>query len=118
MVLGIDAGNSRKAYPVALLRKQGVLNDQVGSVPVLLIHSAGDTTTVFSRLVGRRTLTFHAAKPGVVDSETGSTWTPYGECIAGKLKGEKLETITPSPTFWFSWAEFYPDTQVFTAAAR
>ena len=54
----------------------------------------------------------------VMDRETGSKWTPYGECIAGKLKGEKLDPITPLPSFWFSWAEFFPETEVFAAAAN
>ena len=121
-IRGLEVGGGHKAYPLALLRKQTVLNDQVGSMPVLLVHSAAsDTTTAFSRLLRGRTLTFRTAKLGAAemeDSETGSKWTPYGECISGKLKGEKLDSITPLPSFWFSWAEFYPDTQVFSAAAN
>ena len=121
-VLGIEVGGGHKAYPLAQLRKQTVLHDQVGSTPVLLVHSAaGDTTTAFSRLLGGRTLTFRAGKVGageIVDSETGSKWTLYGECIEGKLMGEKLGAITLLPSFWFSWAQFFPDTQVYSAAAR
>lgn len=121
-VLGMEVGGGHKAYPLAALRKLTVVNDKIGSTPVLLVHvAATDTTTAFSRLLKGRTLTFHAQKAGtpeLVDSETGSQWTPYGECIAGKLKGEKLESITPLPSFWFSWAEFFPGTQVFSAAAN
>jgi hypothetical protein len=59
------------------------------------------------------TLRATTAAGRVVDTETGSTWTPYGECVAGSLKGERLESITPLPSFWFSWAQFYPDTEVY-----
>ncbi len=121
-ILGLEAGSVHKAYPLALLRKRAVVNDQVGSLPVLLIHSAaGDTTTAFSRLLKGRTLTFHPAKTGagkLVDDETGSTWTPYGQCVAGNWKGEQLDLLTPLPSFWFSWAEFYPETEIFSAAPK
>lgn len=117
LVYGLVAGGGQKAYPAARLQGNMVLNEQVGSAPVLVVHSTnGDTTTAFSRAQGGRTLTFRAAQSGeawLVDDQTGSQWTPYGECVAGRLKGAKLEVIPPLPSFWFAWAEFYPETQVF-----
>lgn len=120
-VVGIEVRDAQKAYPLALVRKQAVLNDQVGSTPVLLVHSAaGDTMMAFSRLLNGRTLTFRAGKSGamdaLIDNETSSKWTAYGECIAGKLKGQKLDTIVPLPSFWFAWAEFFPGTQVYSGS--
>lgn len=122
-VVGIEVGDGQKAYPLALIRKQAVLNDQVGSTPVVLFHSAAsDTTTAFSRLLNGRTLTFRAGKSGAVDAlvdkETSSKWTAYGECTTGKLKGKKLDPIVPLPSFWFAWAEFYPETQVYSSTAQ
>jgi hypothetical protein len=92
----------------------------VGSTPVLVVYAAAsDTTTAFSRLVDGRTLTFHAAGSGtILDNETGSKWSTYGECVDGKLKGQKLERVIPQPGSWFAWAEFHPDTKVFTAATH
>lgn len=116
-IFGIEIGGHHKVYPLALLRNRGVVNDQVGSTPVLLAHSeAGDTTFAFARQLGGRTLTFRRAKPGganMVDAETGSTWTPYGECIEGRLKGGQLEELPALPSFWFSWAQFFADTEVY-----
>lgn len=116
-IFGLEIGGNHKAYPLALLRNGGVVNDQMGATPVLLVHAeAGDTTSAFTRQLGGRTLTFRRAKSGganMVDAETGSTWTPYGECIGGRLKGEQLEELTALPSFWFSWAQFFPDTEVY-----
>jgi len=119
-VIGIEIGDAHKAYPVAALRKDVVVNDRVGSTPVLLIQQTGsNTTTAFSRVLGGRTLTFKAAAAGAfVDNETGSHWNAYGECTAGSLRGQKLERIVPQPGLWFAWAEFFPDTQVYSPAAR
>jgi hypothetical protein len=116
-VLGIEIGGGRKAYSLPVVEKHAIVNDQVGSAPVLLVYAASsETTTAFSRVLGGWTLTFRAAKSGganIVDMETGSTWTPYGECTDGMLKGSRLEPITPLPSFWFSWAQFFPDTEVY-----
>jgi Protein of unknown function (DUF3179) len=117
-VIGIEAGGAHKAYPVAALHKEPLLNDKVGARPVVLIYAANtDTTTAFSRVAGGRTLTFKPTTPGlIVDDETGSTWTAYGECTAGKFKGQRLERIVPQPGLWFAWAEFNPDTEVYSGA--
>ena len=119
-VIGIEAGGAHKAYPVAALHKAPLLNDMVGARPVVLIYAANtDTTTAFSRVAEGRTLTFKASTPGlIVDDETGSTWTAYGECTAGKFKGQRLERIVPQPGLWFAWAEFNPDTEVYSGATH
>ena len=119
-VIGIEAAEAHKAYPVSELKKKTLVNDNVGSAPVLVVYQTEiDTTTAFSRALNGRTLTFHSAASGkITDIETSSTWNAYGECIAGKLKGEKLAPIIPEPGAWFAWAEFHPDTQVYSAGSQ
>jgi hypothetical protein len=116
-VIGIESGEAHKAYPAAVLSKQPIINDKVGSTPVVVAYvPSTDTTTAFSRIVNGRTLTFRSAHAGTMtDDETGSTWTTYGECTAGKLKGQKLAQLIPEPGLWFAWAEFHPDTEVYTS---
>jgi len=119
-VIGLEVGGSHKAYPISELKKEPVVNDSVGSTPVLLIYAdAIDTTTAFSRILNGRTLTFRPGNGGkAVDNETGSTWSAYGVCVAGKLKGEKLDRVIPEPGAWFAWAEFHPDTEIYAVRAR
>lgn len=119
-VIGIEIREAHKAYPISALRKEAVVNDKVGSRPVLVVYAAAsDTTTAFSPVVGGRTLTFHAAGAGsMLDNETSSKWNTYGECVDGKLKSQKLERVIPQPGSWFAWAEFHPDTEVYAAAAH
>jgi len=120
-VIGIEIGDAHKAYAISVLRRDALINDRVGSTPVLLVHAAAsETTTAFSRTLGARTLTFKASgAAGVLaDNETGSQWNTYGECTSGSLRGQKLQRIVPQPGLWFAWAEFYPDTQVYSPAPR
>ena len=119
-VIGLEVGGAHKAYPIAELKKEPVVNDKVGSTAVLLIYAeAIDTTTAFSRALNGRTLTFRTGGKGkIIDDETGSTWSAYGDCTAGKLKGQKLDRVIPEPGAWFAWAEFHPDTEVYAVHAR
>ena len=49
------------------------------------------------------------------DHGTGSIWSqPFGEAIAGPLKGERLE---PLPGDWSTWLQTHPDTLALDAPA-
>jgi hypothetical protein len=101
-IVGIETQSSQKAYPFALLRQQVVVNDSVGSTAVLLVVTNADTINAFARTVRGRNLTSQA-KPGttnIQDKETGSTW--------------KLQRVTRLPSFWFSCAQFFPTTEVYS----
>jgi hypothetical protein len=115
-VVGLEAGGARRAYPLELLAKERVVNDQLGGEAVLVIfRPESDTVTAFSRQVDGHALTFerHAQSDDVVDIETGSRWNPYGECLEGKLRGRRLSVIVRIRQFWWSWAAFFPSTDVY-----
>jgi hypothetical protein len=117
-VVGLDGGRARRAYPIDALRQQRVVNDQLGGVPLVVLYADGEMVTAFVRTLGARTLTFERrpATGEVVDAETGSRWNAFGECVDGKLRGSRLTALTPLPSLWFSWAQFYPDTEVYQPA--
>jgi hypothetical protein len=119
-VVGLEAGGARRAYPLALLAKERVVNDQLGGEAVLVIfRPESDTVTAFSRQVDGHALTFerHAQSDDVVDVETGSRWNPYGECLEGKLRGRRLSVIVGIRQFWWSWAAFFPSTDIYRGTA-
>lgn len=116
MIIGLEAGGAQSAYPLDTVHSEQVLNDQVGSVPVVIVYTPStDTVTAFSRQLDGRTLTFKtASSEKLADVETGSVWNSDGACLRGKLRGRKLDFLIPLPSFWFAWAEFHPDTRVYT----
>lgn len=120
-VMGLETGGAQKAYPLATLRKQGAVSDQVGTEPVLVVYDQRtDTTTAFSRRLEGRVLSFKLLEsaPGqMLESETGSVFNNYGECTRGPLRGKKLAPLTPLPSFWFSWAEFFPQTALYSGGS-
>jgi uncharacterized protein DUF3179 len=118
MILGVDVAGVSKAYPLDTLRRQRVVNDMLGNAPVLVVHQpSSDTTTAFVARTAGRSLLFGAANDEaseLVDRETGSRWTAYGECVDGRLKGSTLEPIILEPEYWFAWSEFHRATLIYS----
>ncbi len=130
-VLAVALDDVAKAYPFALLRERLALNDQLGEVPVVIFYQSGVASALDERAIdtardvgsagmyraevdGQR-LTFHSeAAGGFRDAETGSSWNAFGEAIAGELSGAQLQWIDAFPHFWFAWAAFYPETELYT----
>jgi hypothetical protein len=129
-ILGLELHGEVKAYPFNELAAAGVVNDEVGGEPVVILHKLGtasalDTAEIragrdvgsaaaFSRQLGDRLLTFEAVEDGTFrDEETGSTWTILGQAIGGELAGQQLERLLAFDHFWFAWSAFYPETSLF-----
>jgi hypothetical protein len=116
-IIGLEAGRARRAYPLEVLRKEQVVNDYLDGQPVLLIaNPKTDTVTVFSRNLRGRTLSFQTRPQSgdIVDVETGSRWNAYGECVAGQLRGRRLDALVGRAQFWWSWAAFHAGTDIYT----
>jgi hypothetical protein len=120
MILGLDTGGANKAFPLNALRQARVINEIVGSEPVLVVHQPGsDTTTAFSARLNGKTLKFTPANSEateLTDIDTHSRWDPYGHCASGRLMGSQLQPLILEPEYWFAWSEFHPDTTIYEPA--
>lgn len=129
-VLAANINDIAVAYPFAILRDEGVINDVVGETPVAAFYQGGvasalgdavidnardiGTAGLYRAELDGMTLEFTLGEDGgFVDAQTGSSWNAFGEAIAGELAGAQLEWINAFPHFWFAWAAFYPDTLVY-----
>ena len=121
VIAGLRVGTEEKAFPFSQLRIARVVNDRVGGVPVLVVHQpSSDTTTAFEARAKGKVLRFQAADAeasALTDLETHSSWSAYGLCVEGPLKGTQLKALILMPEFWFAWSEFHPRTKVFTASS-
>src|SRR5262249_16769208 len=120
MILGLGVEGANKAFPLNALRKTRVINETLGSQPVLIVHQPGsDTTTAFSARLNGTAMKFaagNAEPPELPAPETHSTWDASGHCLAGKLKGSKLQPLILEPEYWFAWSEFHPGSAIYDAA--
>jgi hypothetical protein len=116
-ILGIRLNGAASAFVVNDIRRAGVVEADVGGVPVVLAAVSSDLPVVaFTRRVHDRVLTFtraDAPEPALEDHETHSRWrVADGKAIDGPLSGERLERVVAHPAFWFGWYGFFPDSAV------
>jgi len=126
-VVAVEFGEVTIAYPFTLLEEVRVVNDEIEERPIVILWQAGTVSTfgnngpdtgstgVFSRDVEGQTLTFVAKTDGFEDEETGTRWNLLGHAVAGPLEGVQLERLVSGEHFWFSWAAFKPETEVWSA---
>lgn len=120
-VLGVPDAEGGTAYPFGALddgTPVTVINDDVGREPVVVLWSAAARGAMAYRaVVGGQTVTFEDRGGTIVDTATESAWTVTGTAIRGPLQGTRLEPVEQAyVAFWFAWALFQPETQVWEGA--
>ena len=127
-VYGLRIGGDRKAYPLAAIADEQVVNDSVGERPVVLVapqgevitsgesqmigpvaYSSGGEVRAFER--GDETFAPGPALDSLIDGE-GEEWRVTKEALLGP-DGRRLERINGHLAYWFGWYSFYPETAVY-----
>jgi hypothetical protein len=67
---------------------------------------------LYDRVVDGQTLEFQYDKGEILD-QTGIEWNFAGEAVEGQLKGNKLARLPFDEGFWFEWALFHPETELY-----
>jgi hypothetical protein len=127
-VVGLRVGAAAKAYPVAALAAQRVVNDAVGGAPVVLVAARG-TIAVEARGRGGEPVRYDAggevrayarggrrfapgASPDEVVDERGARWRVTEEALLGP-EGARAERLPVLPSYWFAWSAFQPEGELF-----
>lgn len=132
-VLGVRVGGEVVAFPYFRLERAArgglaAVNTEVGGEPVVVVWKAGAVSALdarviaasrevgaaaaFSREVDGRVLTLGVEGGALVDRDTGSTWDFFGRSVDGPLSGRRLPGVEAIDSFWFDWAAFHPDTEI------
>jgi Protein of unknown function (DUF3179) len=120
LIVGLEAGNATKAYPVELLVKQSPIIDELGGVPlVVVLGTDGKSVRAYERVVDGRKLELFTKKDSptlvLVDTQTGSEWDFTGNAVKGELNGKQLKQILVLYDYWFDWKNYHPTTDVYVA---
>ncbi len=130
LMLGIHAFGGSRAFPYEAVLKEKLLEDRVGSEPVILVVGPDNRSVrafrqklpndammpQFYRVVGEGEASISkqpAPEALLMDASTGSQWNFQGRAIAGPLKGVCLEQVEVLKDYWFDWRNFHPDTSVY-----
>jgi hypothetical protein len=135
-VLGMVFQDGPRSYPLDLLKKIEVVNDEGDGKPFAIVFDRqSDRARIFGRRLDDRPVTFgttgyavgltedpKTGTPLLYDRKTRSLWLP-GEtalvCVNGPLKGTKLPAaLNPVITTWSDWSGRHPQTSVLVGSDR
>lgn len=128
--VGVTANGHDKAYPFSVVQANEAVNDTVAGVPVVVLWSPGTADALdssvtgggadigaalaFDRRVDGEALEFAPTGGGrFTDEQTGSIWNVLGQAVEGELAGTRLDPVVHTNEFWFAWAAFHPNGEVF-----
>lgn len=131
-VAGFRRGGERVVYPMIVLAKVEVINDQVGAGPVLVVfrpfvpeHRA---VTAYTPILDGRRITMGLSgylldsRPLLYDRGTRSLWDGRDgrlTAIAGPLKGASLPSVEGVEVAdWSDWRSRYPESRLVVGADR
>jgi hypothetical protein len=115
-VVGVANGDVARAYPFEAVRSAGVVDDEVGGLPVAVGATAGGTMAAFVRRVGGERVSVAVADDRHLRA-AGSRWRiSTGRAVDGPHEGDRLTRANElSPMYWFAWLDLHPESEVYGA---
>lgn len=101
-----------KAYPLAALRREPVLNDTLSGILLVLVTDAqSGAVRAYER--GLRRFRALEADSGVLRADDGSRWSMTEAALVREGSGERLERLPGHTSYWFGWFAFFPQTLLY-----
>lgn len=112
IVVGLENGGTYRAYPIKLIEDSHVINDVINGDAITLMSLHPFMVRAFDRTVDGQMLEF-AYDDGKIVDQTGGVWNFEGEGVEGEMTGKQLERLPFDEGYWFEWAAFHPETEVY-----
>ncbi len=112
-IYALRLGAAAKAWSLEPLLELGLLHDELGGVPLVLVAEESGAVRAYES-GGRR---FRRAGAGLVDGD-GGEWRITEAGLVAEAEGETSVEVAALPrvpghvAFWFGWFGFYPETEV------
>ncbi len=119
-VIGIEEENVSKAYPLRILDRHEIVNDEIAGERIVVTYCPLCRSGVtYSRNINGENLEFGVsgkllnANLVMYDRSTESYWSQIrGNAIIGPRTGQSLELVHSSVSNWSSWKSGHPNTSI------
>ncbi len=114
-VIGIEVNDKHKAYPFSLFNNTKIVTDVFQGMN-LLIYRNNETGSimVYDRNIDDHIIDFEKNMDYATDNTTNTTWDlENGIGIKGNMKGKTLRPVRFLVVYWFVWADYHPETEIF-----
>lgn len=117
LVYGYVAENDQIAFSKEVIEKQGFAQVTVGSIPIIVWwdQTRGTLRGFFRSSISGSEISFYQDGDDYIDEQTGSVWNRDGEAVSGSYRGQKLEPIVLTLSYWFAWSAMYPETALWNS---
>ncbi len=106
-VVGVRHGELARAYPWSLLTEQGLIEDQLGDLPLAVqLLADGVNHRVWDRRLGDRLLHLEVEGEELWASAAGTRFGFDGLGHGGELDGQQLAPVTSAVEYWHSFEHF------------
>lgn len=107
-----------KAYRFADFTDQFILTDFVGGESIIVIGNSQKNYMIAfkSQLTNGKTVSFvefESTGDKIFKDTFGNIYNIFGEVIDGSDIGEHLKPTYSYISFWFAWAAFNPETEIY-----
>jgi hypothetical protein len=131
-VFGENLAGVVNVYPLNVLNKVEVINDQIGERPFLITFNpwapGREAVSIYDPVLDGQRLTLghagyiHQGRPLLYDRGTESLWVADTDAliaIGGPLRGSRLPRLAqPSPVTWSQWRSQHPKSRLVVGADR
>jgi hypothetical protein len=117
-IYGLRHGAFARAYPLDVLFAERVVNDAVGSLPVVLVADpASRSVRAFGR--GPRVLAEGPGPGELVEPATGDIYRIAEAALRPRrADAEPLRRVPGHQAYWFGWYAFHPETSLYEGCLR
>jgi hypothetical protein len=114
-IAGLSLAGVDRAYPLAVLRDRGNINDRIGERSVAIIYDAdADHVIALDRHVGDEAIDLVAAHGGLSSPDGTMHWTWVGNPLTAHTP--PLQRLWIERQWWLGWVEFHATSEVYQAA--
>jgi hypothetical protein len=115
-VYALRSGADARAFPLAILFAERIVNDSVGGVPVVIV---ADPESLAVRAYVRGSRSFAEGPSGrLADPATGTLWRIEEDSLVPESAAAvALPRFPGHRAYWFGWYAFFPETSLYESCA-
>ena len=114
-IVGVSLAGVDRAYPLVVIRNQGVIHDRIGENSIAIVYDAdADYVNAFNCLVSDKIIELAPANGALSSLDGMMRWTWMGNPLTANTP--PLQKLQIERQWWLGWVEFHPTSEVYQAA--
>ncbi len=114
-IVGVSLAGVDKAYPLVVIRNQGVIHDRIGENTIAIVYDAdADHVNAFNCLVSDKIIELAPANGALSSLDGMMRWTWMGNPLTANTP--PLQKLQIERQWWLGWVEFHPTSEVYQTA--